>query len=164
METDLVFPIKKIWTLNAKNQIAPVVKNLPANAGDIRDAGLVSGSGRSLEESKATHSSILAWRIPWTDEPCRLQSMGSQSQTWLKPLSTHTHKDGSTPFLWYMKTPSYHSNADIFFVSVNNTLQSNKTAAKWKILKSRIPLSLSIKDIQERGRLKGPEAIWSLIL
>jgi len=62
-----------------------------------------------------------------------------------------------------MKTPSYHSNADIFFVSVNNTLQSNKTAAKWKILKSRIPLSLSIKDIQERGRLKGPEAIWSLI-
>ena len=46
---------------------------VPANAGDIRDAGLISGSGRSLEESKATHSSILAWRVPWTEEPGGLQ-------------------------------------------------------------------------------------------
>ena len=36
------------------------------------------GSGRSLEKEKATHSSILAWEIPWTEEPDRLQSMGSQ--------------------------------------------------------------------------------------
>ena len=34
-----------------------------------------------LEEAMATHSSVLAWRIPWTGEPDRLQSMGSQSQT-----------------------------------------------------------------------------------
>ena len=34
-----------------------------------------------LEEEIATHSSILAWKIPWTEEPGRLQSMGSQSQT-----------------------------------------------------------------------------------
>ena len=34
-----------------------------------------------LEEVMATHSGILAWRIPWTEEPGRLQSMGSQSQT-----------------------------------------------------------------------------------
>ena len=32
----------------------------------------------SLEKEMATHSSILAWRIPWTEEPCRLQSIGSQ--------------------------------------------------------------------------------------
>ena len=38
----------------------------------------------------ATHSSILAQRIPWTEEPGGLQSMGSQSQTRLKELSTHT--------------------------------------------------------------------------
>ena len=38
----------------------------------------------------ATHSSVLAWRIPWTEEPGGLQSMGSQSQTRLKQLSTHT--------------------------------------------------------------------------
>ena len=39
----------------------------------------------------ATHSSILAWRIPWTEEPGRLQSMGSQSRTQLKRFSTHVH-------------------------------------------------------------------------
>ena len=55
-----------------------MVKNLPASARDIRDAGLIPGSGRSLEEGMATHSSILAWRIPWADEPRRLQSTGSQ--------------------------------------------------------------------------------------
>ena len=41
-------------------------------------------SGRSLEREMATHSSILAWEIPWTEEPGRLQSMGSQKGwTWL---------------------------------------------------------------------------------
>ena len=42
------------------------VKNPPATAGDVRDMGLI------LEEGMATHSSILAWRIPWTEEPGRL--------------------------------------------------------------------------------------------
>ena len=55
-----------------------MVKNLPVKAGDIRDTGLIPGSGRSLEEGMATYSSILAWRIPWTDEPGGLQSIGSQ--------------------------------------------------------------------------------------
>ena len=35
----------------------------------------------ALEEEMAAHSSILAWEIPWTEEPCGLQSVGSQSQT-----------------------------------------------------------------------------------
>ena len=55
-----------------------VVKNLPANAGDVRDAGLIPGLGRFLEEGMATLSSILAWRVPWTEEPGGLQSVGSQ--------------------------------------------------------------------------------------
>ena len=55
-----------------------MVKNLPANEGDVRDVGLIPGSGRSLEEEMATHSSILAWRIPWAEEPGGLQSMGSE--------------------------------------------------------------------------------------
>ena len=44
-------------------------KSLPANAGDIREAGLIPGSGRSLKEGMATHSSILAWRTLWTGDP-----------------------------------------------------------------------------------------------
>ena len=58
--------------------MALAVKNPPANAGDMRDAGSVTGSGRSLEEGMATHSSILVWIIPWTEEPGRLQSMELQ--------------------------------------------------------------------------------------
>ena len=54
-----------------------MVKNLPANAGDLRDMGSIPGSEDPLEESMATHSSILAWRIPWTEEPGGLQNTGS---------------------------------------------------------------------------------------
>ena len=49
-----------------------------------------------LEEGTATHSSILAWRIPWTEEPGGLESIGSQSQTQLKQLSRHARK----PLQW----------------------------------------------------------------
>ena len=42
-----------------------MVENPPANAGDIRDKGLIPGLGRFAGERMATHSSILAWRIPW---------------------------------------------------------------------------------------------------
>ena len=55
-----------------------MVKNQPANTGNIRDVGSIPGLGRSLEEGMATNSSILAWRIPWTEEPGRLQSRGLQ--------------------------------------------------------------------------------------
>ena len=55
-----------------------MVKNLPANAGDLRGVGSNSGSGRSLEEGMPTHSTILAWRVPWTEGPGRLQFIGSR--------------------------------------------------------------------------------------
>ena len=54
------------------------MKNLPANALGIRHASLIRGSGRSPEGGMAVYSSILAWRIPWTEEPGRLQPMGSE--------------------------------------------------------------------------------------
>ena len=53
-------------------------KGSGCNAGDLSS---IPGSGRSLEKEMATHSSILAWRIPWTKEPGGLHPMGSQSQT-----------------------------------------------------------------------------------
>jgi len=46
-----------------------------------READLIPGREDPLEESMATHSSILAWRIPWTEEPGRLQSTGLKSDT-----------------------------------------------------------------------------------
>ena len=55
-----------------------MVKNMPANVEGIRDVGLIPGSGRSPRRENAILSSILAWRVPWTEEPGRLQSMGSQ--------------------------------------------------------------------------------------
>ena len=64
----------RLWV----SQMVLAVKNPPANTGDMRDAGLISGWGRPLEEGMATHSSILAWKIPWTEEPGGLQTIGSQ--------------------------------------------------------------------------------------
>ena len=58
--------------------MALVVKNPLANAGDIRDLGSIPGSGRPPGEGMATHSNILAWRIPWTEEPGGLWSIGPQ--------------------------------------------------------------------------------------
>ena len=52
-----------------------MVKNLPANAGDV---GSIPGWEDPLEKEMASHSSILAQRIPWTKEPGGLQSRGSQ--------------------------------------------------------------------------------------
>ena len=53
-----------------------MVKNLPANAGDVGVQSL--GQEDPLEEGMATYSNILAWGIPWTEEPGRLQPMGLQ--------------------------------------------------------------------------------------
>ena len=55
-----------------------MVKNPPANAVDTRDTGLIPGLGKSPGEEHGYHSSTLAWRIPWTEEPGGLQSMESQ--------------------------------------------------------------------------------------
>ena len=56
-----------------------MVKNSPANAEDIGDTHSILGQEDPLEKEMATHSSILAWEIPRTEEPGGQQSMGSQS-------------------------------------------------------------------------------------
>ena len=60
------------------SQVVLGVKDLPANAGDIRDMGLIPGLENTLKKEMATQSSVLTWKIPWTEEPSRLQSMGLQ--------------------------------------------------------------------------------------
>ena len=58
-----------------------MVRNLPVNTGDL---GSIPVSGRSPKKEMATHSSILAWEILWTEKPGKLESTGSQkSQTQL---------------------------------------------------------------------------------
>ena len=54
------------------SQVVLVVKNLPANAGDLRDMSLIPGLVDPLEKEVVPHSSILAWGVTWTEEPGRL--------------------------------------------------------------------------------------------
>ena len=63
--------------------LALVVKILPANAGEQETWVRSLVQEDPPEEEMATHSGILAWRIPWTVDPGRLQTMELQSQTWL---------------------------------------------------------------------------------
>ena len=63
-------------------------KNPPANAEDAGDVGLIPGSVRSLEKEMAICSSLLEWKIPWTEEPGKLFSMGRQDLD----TTEHVHK------------------------------------------------------------------------
>ena len=72
--------------------VAQTVKNLPA----LQEAQVQSlGQEDPLEKGMATHSNILAWRIPWTEEPSGLQSLGSQGVR--HDFTTNTH---SSTTLW----------------------------------------------------------------
>ena len=96
-----VIKVMWMWSLSLKFfivlylKVVLVVKNPPANAGDIRVWVWSLGQEDPLEEDMATHSSIIAWRIPWTEEPGGLQSVELQSQIRLKWLSMHAL------FLWF---------------------------------------------------------------
>ena len=77
--------------------VAQMVKRLPA-MWETRVQSL--GWEDPLEREMATHCSTLAWKIPWTEEPGRLQSMGLQSQTQLSDLAFfHFHFQGIITFL-----------------------------------------------------------------
>ena len=57
-------------------------KDPPTNAGDSGDVGCILGQGHPLEEDMATHSSILTWEIPWTEEPgCKESDMTEHTHT-----------------------------------------------------------------------------------
>ena len=84
------FIIIIVWSIY---QVALVVKNLPTNVGKCRSwVGSLNGED-PLEEEMATHSSILAWEIPWTEKPGGLQSTGPRrvGQDWANTRSTLSH-------------------------------------------------------------------------
>ena len=84
----LVFKHINTWA----SQVAQMVKRVPA----MRETWVQSlGREDPLEKKMATHSSILAWKIPWTEEPSRLQSMRSQSRTLLSNFTFFKHIGGS---------------------------------------------------------------------
>ena len=79
---------KKIW-LNGSygylrkqqsinDQVASLVAQMVESFCNAGDLGSISGAGRSLDKEMATHSSILAWKVPWTEQPGGLQSMALQ--------------------------------------------------------------------------------------
>ena len=95
--------------------IAQSVKNLPAMQ---ETQGSIPGWEDSLEKEIATHSSILAWRIPWTEEPGRLWSMGSQELDKTQQLNHHCLSGWSLfvfnwePLFNFLRTWFIHTEAD----------------------------------------------------
>ena len=115
-----------------------MVKSLPTNAGDVA----------TLKEGMATHSSILAWRIPHTEEPRGLQSMGSQESDTTYRLNHHHH-------YIYIYTPTYMCvcvyiyiyikplknifNLTFFFLKFWPSHTACKISAPWLRIESRTP-------------------------
>jgi len=99
LEVIIFFTNKSCLIIRWASLVAQLVKNLPAmQETPVRSLGWED----PLEEEMATHSSILAWEIPWTVKPGGLQSMGSQSRTWLSDWTTATNNSLS----W--QTDIYH--------------------------------------------------------
>ena len=78
-------------------------KEFTYQVGFTGDVGLILGQEDPLEEEMATHSSNLAWKIPWTEQPGRLQSTGCNSQTRLECTRQHTD------FFWNQRFQSFTS-------------------------------------------------------
>ena len=110
--------INFLW-LTWASQVALVVRNLAANAADIRDIGLIPGSGRCLKVGRATYCSFLDWRIPWTKEPIGLWSTGSHRvrHNW-RDLVQHTWTECQL-------TISQGEGSNLFNLTTHNILNGN---------------------------------------
>ena len=104
-----------------------VVKNPSASAGDIRDSCSIPGPEDPLEEGTATHSSILAWRVPWT-EPGGLQPMGSQrvKQDW----SSLAHTQVQERHMAHKAESIYHQALHTPKYSLTTTVEEIREASK----------------------------------
>ena len=101
----IVVLLLSLYSFARASLVAQMVKNLPA----MREAWVQSlGQEDPLEKGMAAHSSILTWRIPWTEEPGGLQSVGSQRVDMTEQL-THTH------FCYSESIPLYVHNKQFLF-------------------------------------------------
>ena len=124
--------------------------NTPADA-DVRNVGSILGSGRSLEKEMATHSSILAWRIPWMEEPGRLQSRGLQSRT---RLSYFTHT--------LVKSCSKFSNPGLSNTWTMNFQMFKMVLEKAKEPEIKLPTSTGSSEKQESSRKTSVSALLTI--
>ena len=108
-----------------------VVKNPPAmqEPQEIRVQSLVWED--PLEKGIATHSSIPAWRIPWTEEPGGLQSLGTQSQIWLKQLGTHTFFDDGHSVR--CEVVSHWETSENFVLPMSSIASRNVTTSRFHV-------------------------------
>ena len=96
------------------------VKSLPASTGDV---GSIPELGRALEKEMVAHSSLLAWEIPWTEEPGRLQPMESQrvrhdcARTHARTHTrthAHTHRTSTVRVTWRVRGSDASCSLDIY--------------------------------------------------
>ena len=99
-------------------------KESASNAGD---QGSIPGMGRSHGEGNGnpTHSSILAWRIPWTEEPCRLQSTGSQRVRHNWVTNTHTLPTRASLVAQTVKNPSVMQETQVQSLDWEDSLEKD---------------------------------------
>ena len=92
-------------------------KESSCNAGGL---GLITGQEDALEKGRGTHSSILVWRVPWTEEPGRLQSMGLKrvGHDWVtNPLSINlAFIEGLLYATWYQHLGSSRPSISVSFI------------------------------------------------
>ena len=103
------FHLAIFWCVHRASQVVLVVKNLSASAWDTKDLSSSPGSGRSPEKGMAIHSSIFAWRIPWTEEPGGLQSIESQrvGHDWATNASSFTWRVHAHWYFWSSQQPHW---------------------------------------------------------
>ena len=128
-----------------------VVQNLPDIARDMRDLGSM-GQEDPLEKGRETNSRILAWRIPCTQEPGRLQSMGLKSRPWLSWLSMHVFS------LMWLVAPHWLSQSTLhLFISPTSIIIFSWKAFyfKYSSVHTSIPNSpLSVPPLFPSGNSK----------
>ena len=114
------------------------------------------GQEDPLEEAMATHSSILAWRIPWTEEPGRLQSMVLQSQT---QLSTHT---GATQLHFFFFSGGNCSTCGCRFTECMRSSEF-RTFLYYSYIRTPKWVLISVRPLTALGKLYQPLCLRLLI-
>ena len=150
--------------LSGASLVAQTVKNLPT----VWETWVQTlGQEDPLEKGTATHSSILAWELPWTEEPSRLQPMGSQrvGHDWATNIFTFTFQ-----IIWSSK-PNYEFESDSQFVAETRkalgVLKTSCWDCPWSLMVSR---HCSLSDTHRRSpvgdqgeKCKWIPAVWQYV-